>query len=160
MRRQRATVDAIDAKIWLERQRHADPKTGHTDSSVGSECFKAVKQFLIDEEPDADPWDQRTDAAFDSYDDRHKPIVPKDPQQPRLLQVHSEWRLDRQKRITIPEGRANRDDIDLRISVLEDTYESQRMVYQKERAFLLESRRRARNKKMTMEEIWKPDGMK
>lgn len=160
MKRSKHEIARFDAKVWLEKKRHADLKTGHADSTKGTECFKVIKEFLKAEEPDSDPWDDRTEAALDGYDERHKPEVSPDPKQPRLLQPHAEWKLDANRRVTIPEGEATRDDIDLRRTVLDTTFQAQEAIYRKESGFLTESRRRAKNRKQKMNDLWRPDNTK
>jgi hypothetical protein len=160
MKRKREDIDALDAKVWITKQRFADPKTGHTDCSQGTPCFQAIKQFLQEQEPDADPWDQRTIVALDGYDNRHKPPVSPDPRQGRLFQERAEWKLDSQRRISIPEGEANVDDIDLRETILDETFHAQQAIYRKEKGYLDDSRKKAKTRKQKMKEIWKPDNLK
>lgn len=160
MRRNSLEVSRLDAKIWLEIERYKDQKTGFTERTAGTDFFKTIKRWMIEEEPDADPWDQRVQAAIDGFDERHKPRVPKEPGQLRLIQPKAIWKLDNDRSIVVPEGEANRDAIDLRITVIQTVYDRQRAAYETEIRFLIESRKRAKNRKQTMMDIWCPDNTK
>lgn len=160
MRRNQSQADRLYAKQWLEIRRHKDPKTGDTLRGIGSPFFKALKEWMIVEEGEFDPWDQRVLAAIANFDEAHKPDVPTDPEQQRLIQPEAIWHLDIDKSLVIEEGEATRDHIRRRLTVIETTFRRQEAVFQTESRYLMESDRRSKTPTQKMKDIWRPDNQK